>query len=68
MIDKCDEPERITTRKLAAKMGVSQSYAYKLLVERYGKWGKIGKTQKLSPQQKRQRVFLTKIKLRGLLV
>ena len=58
MIDKYDEVKRVTSRIIAAEMGVSQSYGYKILVATYGKWQKIGKTQKLTPQQELKRVFM----------
>jgi hypothetical protein len=58
MIDKYDEVKRVTSRKIAAEMGVSQSYSYRILIATYGTWQKIGKTQKLTPQQELRRVFM----------
>ena len=58
MIDKYDEVKRVTSRIISAEMGVSQSHAYRILVHTYGKWQKIGKTQKLNPLQELKRVFM----------
>jgi hypothetical protein len=55
MIDKYDEVKRVTSRIISAEMGVSQSHAYRILVHTYGKWQKIGKTQKLNPLQELKR-------------